>query len=144
MVIVHIRGSNVPPFQGQDFGPAGSGVEQCEEDPIERALAAYPLSAALICEILGVPTGDRGQFKTWVEDIGAFVGGVGSYAERAADQADASWKELTRLFRELTLQRRREPRQDLISALGRHGGRGGRADGARAVGIECLPVHGGL
>ncbi len=108
---------NVSPFQGQDFGPAGSGVEQCEEDPIERALAAYPLSAALICEILGVPTGDRGQFKTWVEDIGAFVGGVGSYAERAADQTDASRKELTRLFRELTLQRHREPRQDLISAL---------------------------
>ena len=36
---------------------------------------------------------------------------------RAAEQAEKSRDELTRLFRELTLQRRREPRQDLLSAL---------------------------
>ena len=78
---------------------------------------AYPLPATLICEILGVPEGDRSQFKTWAEDIAAFVGGIGSYVVRATDQADTSRKELTRLFRELTLERRREPREDLISAL---------------------------
>ena len=78
---------------------------------------AYPLPATLICEILGVPAGAQRQFKTWTDDISAFIGGTGPYAARVADRAEESRKELTGMFRELTLQRRREPREDLISAL---------------------------
>ena len=78
---------------------------------------AYPLPATVICEILGVPAGARRQFKTWADDIAAFVGGTGPYAARAAERAEESRKELTGMFRELTLQRRREPREDLITAL---------------------------
>ena len=78
---------------------------------------AYPLPATVICEILGVPAGDQRQFKVWADDIAAFVGATGPYAARAAERAEESRKELTGMFRELTLQRRREPREDLITAL---------------------------
>ena len=78
---------------------------------------AYPLPATLICEILGVPAGAQQQFKTWADDIAAFIGATGPYAARVADRAEESRKQLTGLFRGLTLQRRLEPRQDLISAL---------------------------
>jgi cytochrome P450 len=78
---------------------------------------AYPLPATVICEILGIPGENQEQFRRWTEDITMFVGGVGPSLVRVADQAEKSRQELTRLFRELTLQRRREPRQDLLSAL---------------------------
>ena len=79
---------------------------------------AHPLPATVICEILGVPMENRAQFRSWIEDITEFIGGLGaSYLKRTADKAEESRKELTHLFRELTLQRRREPREDLITAL---------------------------
>ena len=78
---------------------------------------SYPLPATVICEILGVPAGGQRQFKVWADDIAAFVGATGPYAARAAERAERSRKELTGMFRELTLQRRREPRKDLITAL---------------------------
>ena len=58
-----------------------------------------------------------GSSRSWADDIAAFVGATGPYAARAAERAEESRKELTGMFRELTLQRRREPREDLITAL---------------------------
>ena len=78
---------------------------------------AYPLPATVVCELLGVPIENQEQLRTWVEDLVQFIGAIGPTAMQAAEKADESRKELTRFFRELTLQRRREPRQDLISAL---------------------------
>lgn len=78
---------------------------------------AFPLPATVICEILGIDSDRQEQFRIWAEDIGAFAGGVGSSLERVAAQANASRAELTRYFRELSLQRRSEPRDDLITKL---------------------------
>lgn len=78
---------------------------------------AYPLPATLICDILGVPGGYRRQFRVLVEDLTAFVGAVGPTLTRVAEKAERSRRELTAFFRELASERRREPRQDLISTL---------------------------
>ena len=78
---------------------------------------AYPMPATVVYETLGVPMENQAQFRKWVEELVEFVGAVGPSAVRAADKAEESRRELTRFFRELTLERRRRPRNDLISAL---------------------------
>ncbi len=78
---------------------------------------AYPLPANLICDILGIPGGYRKQFRGSIEDLTAFVGAVGPALTRVAEKAEQSRRELTAFFGDLASQRRREPRQDLISAL---------------------------
>ena len=109
----------------EDMGPRIQHIVDSLIDDAERQGRmdlvndlAYPLPTTVICEILGVPMENRAQFKGWIDDITKFIGGLGaSYLEKTADKAEESRKELTHLFRELTLQRRREPRQDLITAL---------------------------
>lgn len=87
---------------------------------------AYPLPATLICDILGIPGGYRRQFRDSIENLTAFVGAVGPALARVADKAERSRRELTAFFRDLASERRREPQQDLISALaaveGKEGG----------------------
>ena len=78
---------------------------------------AYPLPATVICEMLGVPSGDQQQFRDWSEDIVAFSAGSGIVLQQVAEQAQKSQSELVLYFRDLIVQRRRRPRQDLISAL---------------------------
>ena len=87
---------------------------------------AYPLPATLICDILGIPGGYRRQLRDSIENLTAFVGAVGPALARVADKAERSRRELTAFFRDLASERRREPQQDLISALaaveGKEGG----------------------
>ena len=78
---------------------------------------AYPLPATVICEILGIPEALRSQFRHWVEDIAAFVGGAGPYLLGLAERADRSRRELSELFRELAGSRRAHPRDDLLTTL---------------------------
>ena len=78
---------------------------------------AYPLPATVICEILGIPEALRSQFRHWVEDIAAFVGGAGPYLLGLAERADRSRRELSELFRELAGSRRARPRDDLLTTL---------------------------
>jgi pimeloyl-[acyl-carrier protein] synthase len=78
---------------------------------------AYPLPATVICEILGISSDNQQQFKAWLNDINAFVGGFGPGLTKIADQAYKSQTELADFLRELSLQRRSQPTGDLISAL---------------------------
>jgi len=75
---------------------------------------AFPLPIILICELLGVPVADRDQLRRWTNDLTVlldpFTGG-------SLEQADRSFRELSAYFRALFDARRREPREDLISAL---------------------------
>jgi cytochrome P450 len=102
-------------------------VEQIVTALIDRALQrremdfmadfAFPLPAAVICEILGIPMDYQDRFRRWAEDMLLFAGAIGPSIARVAEPAHKSYVELTGYFRELTLQRRREPRADLLSAL---------------------------
>jgi cytochrome P450 len=78
---------------------------------------AYPLPAIVIAEMLGVPAGDRDQFKRSADAIVSFLGTGRAVAENA-ERAQRSYLELADgLLRPLIAERRREPRADLISAL---------------------------
>jgi cytochrome P450 len=77
---------------------------------------AYPLPVIVIAELLGVPTEDRAQFKRWSDDVVATLGGAFDRPD-LAERGTKSWQELSEYFRETIAERRREPRDDLVSVL---------------------------
>ncbi len=81
------------------------------------AEVAFPLPASVICEILGIPMDYQDRFRRWAEDMLLFAGAVGPSIAQVAAPAHRSYVELTGYFRELTRERRRTPRADLLSAL---------------------------
>ncbi|MCH9018685.1 MAG: cytochrome P450, partial [Chloroflexi bacterium] len=77
---------------------------------------AYPLPAMVISEILGVADGDMDRFKKWSNDLAAFLGNIREARENVGP-AQQSVAELTEFLREIVAQRRKEPKDDLLSAL---------------------------
>ncbi len=66
---------------------------------------AIPLPVIVIAELLGIPSSDRAQFKLWSDDITNTNSMGGGQQEMAA------------YFFRFVEERRREPRDDLVSAL---------------------------
>jgi pimeloyl-[acyl-carrier protein] synthase len=77
---------------------------------------AYPLPVIVIAEMLGVSPDDRAQFKRWSTDIAATTGGplMGADVLQRADQSAIA---LAEYFERVIAERRREPRDDLLSGL---------------------------
>lgn len=79
---------------------------------------ADPLPTTVIAELLGLPPGDRMLFKRWSDDIAAgFFLVVTRETPATVQRAYASQAALAAYLRELISQRRRSPRDDLLSAL---------------------------
>jgi cytochrome P450 len=70
---------------------------------------AFPLPITVICELLGVPVADRDQFRAWSATI------VADTPSPEVFQAHAT--AMTGYFQTLMATRRREPADDLLSAL---------------------------
>src|SRR5215469_3276796 len=70
---------------------------------------AFPLPITVICELLGVPVADRDQFRAWSATI------VTDTPSPEVFQAHAA--AMTSYFQALIATRRREPTDDLLSAL---------------------------
>jgi pimeloyl-[acyl-carrier protein] synthase len=77
---------------------------------------AYPLPAIVIAETLGVPAADRDQFKAWSDDIVAFHGTGRPHIE-TIKKSTAALLETKAWLLQLIEARRRQPEDDLISAL---------------------------
>jgi cytochrome P450 len=74
---------------------------------------AYPLPVSVICELLGVPPGDRWRFRPLAADLTEALelsGGTSASADTAA-------RELAAYFAPLIAERRTTPGDDLVSAL---------------------------
>ncbi len=76
---------------------------------------AYPLPVIVIAEMLGVPPADRDDFKRWSDDIVATLGPL--VAPEVLEQARISIQEMADYFSAVIAERRREPREDLLSGL---------------------------
>jgi cytochrome P450 len=76
---------------------------------------AYPLPVIVIAEMLGIPTEDRDQFKEWSDAIASQLGFNQDYT--AARKALFASRELRAYLEKICDERRREPREDLISGL---------------------------
>jgi cytochrome P450 len=81
------------------------------------AALAHPLPLTVISEILGIPPEDRGRFRQAVIDVSDFVAEAGPSAVRAAERAYTGVQEMSAYFAWLIEQRRREPRDDVVSLL---------------------------
>ena len=77
---------------------------------------AYPLPAIVIAEMLGAPSQDRDRFKKWSDDFAAFLGNIRAISE-TYEPALKSVSELIEYLQDLVAQRRKQPKDDLISAL---------------------------
>ncbi len=83
-----------------------------EIDVIESV--AYPLPVTIIAEMLGVPAEDRDRFKHWSDEAVRALGSANMDDLRASIRAG---RELNAYLEPIAEQRRREPRDDLLSAL---------------------------
>jgi cytochrome P450 len=70
---------------------------------------AQPIPALLICELLGVPYGDRDRFRQMTADVGGF--------EASVEEQYAAYGELQQYIHKLVLAKRAEPTDDLLSDL---------------------------
>jgi cytochrome P450 len=76
---------------------------------------AYPLPVTVICELMGVPLDDRHLFAGWSSDASRLLDGEveGEVLERGITAAMS----FISYFNDLFEDRRKAPRQDLLSAL---------------------------
>jgi cytochrome P450 len=79
---------------------------------------AYPLPAAVIARMMGVPQQDRGMFQHWSDELALVAFGAGGQ-DRAGRYARAlaGVRELQEYLARLIERRRREPGEDMISVL---------------------------
>jgi cytochrome P450 len=88
---------------------------------------AYPLPVMVIAAMLGVPAEDRALFKRWSDEISVMVSGdVASLPETALRQVNRAREELAEYFRAVVERLRRQPGDDLLSALVQAEEEGGR------------------
>ncbi|GCE22142.1 cytochrome P450 [Dictyobacter kobayashii] len=80
-------------------------IDRGEMDVIDDL--SYPLSITVIAELLGVPASDQEQFRRWTED----------FFQITTPEAQQAQQELGSYFQHVLEQHRREPQDDLITAL---------------------------
>jgi cytochrome P450 len=77
---------------------------------------AYLLPVTVIAELLGVPARDHEKIKDWSDEITLFIFGAIGVPDRR-QRAQRAISELAEYLKAIIAQRRREPQDDLISAL---------------------------
>lgn len=105
-------------------------VKRCVESLLDQAIwsqkhgerhleliedLATPLPVIVIAELLGVPIDDLVRFKRWSDDIAVVLDG--SLLAGGLPMAAESAAQLAEYLRDVVEQRRKEPQDDLISAM---------------------------
>ena len=76
----------------------------------------YPLPVIVIAEMLGVPPEQRDTFKRWSDDIVATLGGP-LVAPEVQERGRKSVEEMGAYFTQVIAERRKAPKDDLLSRL---------------------------
>jgi cytochrome P450 len=100
-------------------------AEQLASDLVTRGMAdfvatfAYPLPVVVIAEMIGVPAEDRELFRHWSDALVENLGGglLGPPSPEALAKELAAVEAMRAYFVERVEERRRKPREDLLSAL---------------------------
>jgi cytochrome P450 len=79
---------------------------------------AYPLPVIVICEMLGVPVADHERFKGWGLDIARGLDAIMLPPDSpVAERSVLARRALADYFRGLIAERRRSPREDMLTGL---------------------------
>lgn len=89
-------------------------VEDSGRFDVMKSFAA-PLPVIVIAEMMGIPPEDRDRFRTWSDDLALSVEPILSQRQIAAIRK--SWDEIFDYFDRIIDRKRKEPGDDLISAL---------------------------
>jgi cytochrome P450 len=76
---------------------------------------AYPLPVIVIAEMLGIPAEDRDLFRGWTTDLAPLIDFVQDL--QIVERAMAAMAQTREYFVKLVDERRKSPREDLVSAL---------------------------
>jgi cytochrome P450 len=92
-------------------------LEAGEVDLVEAL--TYPLPVTVIAEIIGIPAEDRARFKRWSDEAIASLGLVffGGIDEERIERQMRLFSEMRGYFVPLAEERRRAPREDLLTGL---------------------------
>ncbi|MGE5203922.1 MAG: cytochrome P450 [Acidobacteriota bacterium] len=77
---------------------------------------AYPLPASVIAGMIGVPIEDLDRFKTWSDEIAAFVGSALATPDKR-ERGERGVREMSAYFRAMVADHRKTPREDILSGL---------------------------
>jgi cytochrome P450 len=77
---------------------------------------AYELPLLVIIELLGVPLGKKAEFAVWSDDVAKLLGGAAPSVELAR-KTQNSVAEMTTFLRAEMEDRRRSPRNDILTTL---------------------------
>ena len=105
-----------------------SRIQQIVEQLLDRAQdagamdviadLAYPLPVTVICDMLGVPPGDRDRIRQWSADVARSLDAIGLPADpEIVERGRSARHALGDYFRGLIPERRTRPQADLLSLL---------------------------
>jgi cytochrome P450 len=117
-----------------DALPVGSEIDLMHD-------FAEPLPITVIAELLGVPARDRMRFKSWSTVLGTLLDPVAS--EFGLRELEVAFSDMTAYFNSLFEERRREPRDDLMSALVAAEESGDRLSSAELLSVCALILGAG-
>lgn len=109
------------------------------------ATVADPLPVLVIARLLGVPAEEHRQLKQWSDDRGyvTYHGGRDAPRTPELEAAEAGCEAMYARFRELLAERRRAPRDDLLTALSSAEVDGTRLSEREVVGIASVLLTAG-
>lgn len=88
---------------------------------------SYPLPVAVICELLGVPEADEPRFQAWATQLATALEPDARGDEASRHRTVAAFDAISAYMRDLIRQRRRHPRDDMLSGLAAPAPGGGKA-----------------
>jgi cytochrome P450 len=78
---------------------------------------AYPLPVAVICELFGVPQGDEARFHDWSSQLATAVEPSVAVSDETRIENARTFDAISDYLADLIAEKRRRPRDDLLSGL---------------------------
>ncbi len=98
-------------------------VDQCVDEALEKkrlevvSELAFPLPITVIAEMLGIDTRDASKFRNWATDLFSLTDPMAMFRTDLRMAAEKSVAEMRIYLKRMADDRRRSPRDDLLSAL---------------------------